>query len=458
MFLQKNKTFEEQQEDKNFYRKVIALVVPMALQNLINVGVTTADVVMLGKVGETVLSGASLAGQIQFILNLIFFGITSGAAVLTAQYWGKRDIRTIEKILGIALRMSLIAGIVFTSVTLAIPIQLMKVFTSEPEVIAQGAKYLRIVAFSYLFMSVSMIYLNIMRSVERVVISTVVYLLSLIVNIILNALLIFGLFGLPALGIEGAAIATLSARALELLIMLFYAYKINKEIRLRISDIFLREPVLFRDFLKYSGPVMANELMWGAGYSANAAIIGHLGSSAVAANSVAQVARQLSMVVVFGVAGAAAIMIGKAIGEGKEAMAEEYARKLVRLTLVGGFGGMAVILLVRPFLVANFAMTGLTAEYMGFMLMVMAVYVIGQAVNSVLVVGVFRAGGDTKFGLILDVASMWGGSILCGALAAFVFKFSIPVVYLILMCDELLKLPFCIKRYKTRVWLKNVTR
>lgn len=447
-----------EQESKDFYKKVLALVIPMALQNLINTGITTADVVMLGKVGEDVLSGCSLAGQIQFILNLIFFGITSGATVLTAQYWGKGDRRTIEKVLGIALRVAFIAAFVFTIVTLWFPTQLMHIFTTEPQVIAEGVKYLKIVAYTYLLQAATIVYLNIMRSVERVVISTVVYSISMLINIVGNAVFIFGLLGFPAMGIQGAATATLIARFMELVIVLVYAKWKNKDIRFHVSDIWAKNPLLFKDFIKYSSPVIMNELIWGAGFSANAAIIGHLNSSAVAANSVAQVTRNLATVIVFGIANATSILLGKVIGENKTKLAEKYATRFIGLSVVFGVLGGGMILLARPFVIANLSVSERSAKYMGFMLICMAVYVTAQAVNTTLIVGVFRAGGDTRIGLFIDAGSMWCCSILFGALAAFVFEAPVEVVYLILLSDELVKLPFSFGRYYQKKWLKNVTR
>lgn len=447
-----------EEEGKEFYKKVVALVVPMALQNLINTGITTADVVMLGKVGEDVLSGCSLAGQIQFILNLIFFGITSGATVLTAQYWGKGDRRTIEKVLGIAFRVSLLAAVLFTVITLCFPTQLMHIFTSEPSVIAEGVKYLKIVAYTYLFQAVTIVYLNIMRSVERVVISTIVYLISMMINIVLNAVFIFGLLGIPAMGIEGAATATLIARLTELIIVLWYAKWKNRDIRLKVSDIWFKNPLLFHDFLKYSSPVIINELIWGAGFSANAAIIGHLNSSAVAANSVAQVTRNLATVIVFGIANATSIMLGKVIGENKTELAEKYAKRFIGLSLIFGVIGGSIILVARPFVISYLSVSDRSADYMSFMLLCMAVYVLAQAMNTTLIVGILRAGGDTKVGLFIDAGSMWCCSILFGAIAAFLFKAPVEVVYLILLSDELVKLPFSFWRYRQKKWLKNVTR
>lgn len=443
---------------KQFYKNVLILVIPMALQNLINTGVSAADVIMLGTVGEDVLSGASLAGQVQFIMTLIFFGITSGATVLTAQYWGKRDYRTIEKILGMGLVFGLGVSIVFTIGALAIPEQLMRIYTSEPAVIAEGIKYLRIVSFSYIFMAFTQVYLYVMRSIERVVIATIVYLVSLCANVILNAVLIFGLCGFPKMGIQGAAIATLFSRILELAIVLFYAHFKNKIIKIRLYDMFHMNRVLLKDFLVYSMPVVLNELMWGLGSSANTAIIGHLGSAAVAANSVAQVARQLAMVVVFGISNATAIYLGKTIGERKFEHAKAYGEKFVWLSFVLGLIGAAVILISAPIANATLQLTPEAQKYLRFMFFVMSYFSVAQAVNTTLVVGVFRSGGDTKFGLIMDVSTMWGCSIILGALAAFIFHWSVPAVYVILMSDEVIKIPITFKRFFSYKWIKDVTR
>ena len=448
---------DKRMEARSFYKSVFLLVIPMALQNLINVAVTSADVVMLGKVGETVLSASSLAGQINFILTLFLFGLTSGAAVLTAQYWGKKDTRTIEKVIGIALRFSLIMAALVTVLVQACPELVMRIFTSEQPVIDEGVKYLRIVSISYLFMAVTLIYLNIMRSVERVIISTVVFLISLITNIAVNAVLIFGMFGAPKLGIVGAAIGTVIARGVELIIVLVYARR-NQEVRFRFSDLFVRDPLLFRDFLRYSIPVTANELMWGAGISMNSVVIGHLGSAAVAANSVAQVTRQLATVVAFGIANAAAIMIGKAIGQDDKERARDYGRRFVGLTIAAGLVGSAVILIIRPIVMSVMNLTPIARDYLSVLMFIMSYYVLTQAYNTTMVVGIFRAGGDTKFGLFLDVATMWGGSILLGAVCAFVLHWSIPAVYVVLMCDEVIKVPFTTWRYKSMQWLRNVTR
>ncbi len=443
---------------KNFYKNVFALVVPMAVQNLINVGVTATDVFMLGRVGEKVLSGASLAGQIQFIMMLIFFGITAGSTVLTAQYWGKRDTDTIEKILGMGLSSGILVAAVFTVLAFFIPDTLMRIYTSDAVVVTEGAKYLRIVGLSYLFMAVTQVYLNIMRSIERVVVATVVYFISLFVNIIINAVLIFGMFGAPRLEIVGAAVGTLCARITELVLVLLYARYKNDIVKIRVRHLVHMDKVLFLDYVRYAMPVVLNEMMWGLGTSCNTAIIGHLGSEAVAANSVAQVARQLAQVVVFGISSATAIWLGKTLGEGKTEHARAYAKRFIWLSLIlGGLGG-GMILLSGPIVIQVLTLSPQSQSYLTFMFFVMSYFVVGQAFNTTMVCGIFRSGGDTKFGLYMDVTTMWGCSILLGGVAAFVFHAGVPVVYAILMSDEIIKVPICIWRYRKYKWLRNVTR
>ncbi|MGN0333858.1 MAG: MATE family efflux transporter [Lachnospiraceae bacterium] len=441
-----------------FYKSVFSLVLPMAIQNLINVGVTATDVFMLGRVGEKVLSGSSLAGQIQFIMMLVFFGITAGATVLTAQYWGKRDTKTIEKILGMGLSGGILIAAVFTALALIIPDRLMHIFTSDPIVIQEGAKYLRIVGMSYMFMAVTQVYLNIMRSIERVVVATVIYFISLLVNICINAILIFGLFGAPRLEIVGAAIGTLSARITETALVLLYAHFKNKIVKIRLKNMLHIDRILFQDFVRYSMPVVLNELMWGLGTSCNTAIIGHLGSEAVAANSVAQVARQLAQVVVFGISNATSIWLGKTLGEGKLLHAKAYAKRFAILSLILGMIGGSAILIFGPVAANMLALSETSQKYLRFMFFVMSYFVVGQAFNTTMVCGIFRSGGDTRFGLYMDVITMWGCSILLGALAAFVFHASVPVVYAILLSDEVIKVPICFLRYRKYKWLRDVTR
>lgn len=365
---------------------------------------------------------------------------------------------TIEKVLGMSLKISVTIAFAFAVVTYAVPVPIMHLLSSDGQVVTEGAKYLRIVCFSYMFTAVTMVYLNTLRSVERVLISTVVYTVSLLTNIVMNALLIFGLFGFPQLGIRGAAIGTLIARIVEFSIVIFYDRKLNKIFRFHWRLLLVKDRMLSADFRKFSVPVIANELMWGSGVAVVAAILGQMGSAASAANSVAQVVRQLATVIAFGVSSAAAIMIGKVIGEGKTDVAREYGRRFVWISLIAGTFGAIVVLIVRPVALSQMSMSAQATQYLSAMMYVMSYFVIGQAYNTTMVVGIFRAGGDTKIGLVIDTAFMWGISILFGAIGAFVLKLSVPVVYIILLSDEVLKLPVTTWRYKKYIWLRNITR
>ncbi|MDO4690592.1 MAG: MATE family efflux transporter [Fusobacterium sp.] len=444
-------------KSKSFFKTMFALTIPMALQNLINVGVVSTDVIMLGKLNEIALSAASLASQIQFILILLLFGIGSGATVLTAQYWGKKDLKSIEKIMGIAIKLSFILSFLFFSLAFFFPKYTMRIFTNDFSIIEEGTKYLRIVSFSYLSSSISVVYLVMIRSVENVLISTVIYAISLIVNFIINYALIFGNFGLPKLGIEGAAVGTLVAKFIELLIALYYNLK-NNTVKLKIKYILNQDLFLKKDFFKFATPTILNEVLWSAGVAASVAILGRLGTAIIAANSITGVVRQLAMVVGFGLANTTAIMVGKEIGSHNYKTAEIYARNLLYTTFIFSLIGAFLIFFISPFIMKNYAMTDEIREYLAFSLKILLYYILFQGLNVTLIVGVFRAGGDTKYALYLDAISLWGWSIIISAIAAFYLKLPIKFVYFLIMSDEIVKLPFGLWRFKSKKWINNVTR
>lgn len=443
--------------DRTFIKMVAGIVIPVALQNLINVAVTGADVMMLGMVGETTLSGASLANQIQFIMMLTFFGITSGATVLNAQYYGKGNLRAVELVLGISLRMTLVISLCFSAFVFFFPQVGMRIFTSDPAVIKEGVRYLRIVVFTYTMSGITAVYLATLKSLEQVVISTVVYGVSLLVNVLLNSILIFGLFGAPRLLIEGAAIGTLVARTTELIITLLYSKKFGK-VKITKEVLLSKNEVLRKDFLRFSTPVIANEIMWGLGMAMTASIIGHIGSAAVAANSVVQVLRQLATVVSFGLASAASIIVGKTIGSGNIPQAEIYGGKLVKASILSGILGGLLIFLMKPFLMPFLSISSESKEHLSYMINLMAFYIVGQSVNTTIIVGIFRAGGLTKVGLYLEILFLWGFSVFAAAFMAFVVKADFHVVYFFILSDEFLKLIPAVILYKKKIWLNKVTR
>ena len=443
---------------KDFFKIVFGLAFPIALQNLINTAVTTADVVMLGKVGETALSSGSLAGQVQFVMSLMIFGMTSGASVLTAQYWGKKEIQTIEKVFSMTLCLALSAGVLFFIASEFFPEQIMHIFSSETDVIEGGASYLRIVAFSYPMSAFCTGYLYLMRSIERAKIGTAVFACSLVANVLMNAVFIFGLLGMPALGVRGAALATLLSRCLEFALVVFYMWKINRQVRIRRTYFFRWDGLLLRDFLVLSIPVVLNETLWGAGMSANAAILGQLGSPAAAANSVVRVIRELVMVMSVGLSAATSVLVGKAIGEKRLTMAETYARRVVILSIGVTCCASLAMFSLRHVIAGALTLGPEAKDYLLFMLVVLAVYSLCQSVSCPVIVGVLRAGGDTRFGLILEGCALWVGSILMGWIGAFVLHLPVKGVFVLLMLDEFIKLPFAAWRYRSKVWLRDVTR
>lgn len=446
------------QENKSFYAKTFTLVVPMAIQNLINVGVTAADTIMLGYINETAISAVSLANQILYILILIVFGVTSGASILSAQYWGKQNIKAIENVLAISLDFSIIIAAIFSFGACFYPQLLMSAYSSDPEVIRLGAMYLQYVGATYVLSTITTIYFSALRSTERVVFSTAIYAISLVINIVINALLMFGLFGMPRLGVVGAAIGTVCARIFEFVVVIITAFKKNSPLRIKPLYMIKIDKVLLLDFIKYSAPVILNEMMWGLATSANSAVIGQLSTPASAANAIAIVIKQLAQVVSMGVASATAIILGKMIGEGERKRVEIYASKFFKLSLILALISSAGIFICRKLPAKYMNLTDEASMYLAHMLIVLMFVFIAQAVNTTMIVGIFRAGGDSKFGLIADVASMWGFSLPAGFIIGFIFKLDVRIVYTFLLSDELIKFPFCLKRYKSKTWLKDVTR
>lgn len=445
-------------EKRAFYQHAILIALPIIAQNLINAAVSSADVIMLGYVSQEALSASSLANQVQFVLMIIFFGLSSGVTALTAQYWGKGDTVTIEKILGIAVRFSLSVGLVFAAAAFFAPQLLMRIFTNDPALIAEGAVYLRILSVSYLFTSFSSIYLNLMRSIERVFISTSVYAISLSLNICINAIFIFGLFGAPKLGLVGVAIGTVTARLVELLICVGDLLH-SKTIKFHLRYVFASNPVLMKDFLRISLPSTLNDTSWSVAFSMYSVILGHLGSDAVAANSVASVARNLGTVICFGMASATGIVVGKTIGENRLTHARVYADRMVFLTSLSGILGGILIFFSRPiFLMMGHELTPHATAYLQVMLLITCYYVWGQGVNTAWIGGCFRAGGDAKYGMICDTIDMWCFSVPMGFFCAFVLKLPVMGVYFILCLDEFVKMPFIIHHYRSYRWIQNITR
>ena len=449
------------QEKRAFYRRALRMTLPIALQNLLDAAVSSADVIMLSFVSQSALAASSLAGQIAFILGNLNYGLSSGAAVLAAQYFGKGDTRTVERVLGIAMRIAVLLSLLFTAAAMLVPEWVMRIFTADELLIADGVLYLRAVGPSYVLGAAAALYLAVMRSVGRVRMSAAIHSGAVVMNVVLNACFIFGIGPFPELGIVGVALATSITRLVEVGVCLIdSAY--GKIIRLRIRDLFARGGSLMRDFLKFSVPAAANDIIWGLAFSVYSIILGHLSSDIVAANSVATVVRNLSASFCFGAASAAAIILGNTMGENKLEEARVYASRFVKIAFLSAAAGGVIVLLARP-LVLDFmhlyvTVTDVVKSELSQMLYINAYYIIGMALNTMMVCGIFRAGGDVKFGLVGDTIAMWGYAVPTGLLCAFVFKLPEMWVYFILCLDEFVKMPAFAIHYRKKKWIRNLTR
>lgn len=445
-------------ENKTLVKKLLVLVLPMALQNLMASLVSASDALMLGFLNQSSLSAVSLAGQVQFVLSLFLGAFTIGESVLAAQYWGKDEKHRLEEILGIVLRFSILVSFLFTMAALCAPDLLMRIFTNDEELIRLGASYLRITSFSYFFMGISQIYLCIMKNTGRALLSTLYSSSSVILNIIINAILIFGLLGFPKLGIAGAAIATSISRGVELALILFENVR-QKEIRIRMKHILRPPSWLQKDYIHYTWPSLANQVIWGCGFTMTSVIMGHLGTDAVAANSIAQIAKNLAACLCLGIGTGAGIIIGNELGQGNLAQAKKTGNKLCIISLITGASSCVILFACIP-VIQGFAgtLSPQAQDYLRFMLFVCSYYLIGKSFSATVIGGIFSAGGDTRFGLICDTINMWAIIVPVGCIAAFVLHLPVPVVYFLLNLDEFTKMPLEIWYYRKYRWVKNITK
>ncbi len=442
---------------EGFLKSLFILVIPIVIQNLITSAVSMADVIMLGRVDQTSLSASSLAAQVQFLLNIVYFGLDSALTILASQYWGKKDTKVISKILGIGLIICMSLSTVATVLALLVPESVIKIWTNDVELQRAGAEYLRYVAASYFFAGISRPYLSIMKSCERVKLSMAVSMVTMGLNVFLNAILIFGLFGMPAMGIIGAALATSISRGIELVICLADFFK-QKIIPKALGNMFSIPRVLLSDFVRYSLPAFMNDALWGLAFNMNSIIMGHLGSDIVAANSVVTVARDLVTTVGFGISAAAAILLGKEIGSGDLKLARSDASSILKVSFIASVLQGIVLFIAMPYIPNLVKISDTAKNYLTVMLIISTVYQMGQIINTVLIASLFRCGGNSKYGLVLDIISMWGVAVPLGLISAFVLKLPPIIVYAITCTDEFIKMPFAIHHYKKGNWINNLTR
>lgn len=453
---------------KNLYRKLFTVVTPIAFQYLMASMVTASDAFMLGFLDQESLAASSLAGQIAFVFSLVSNAFVFGLTVLAAQYWGKGDEEAVEAVLAIAMRYCLLVGLFFSLATAIRSEQIMRFFTNDPLLIEKGGIYLRTVSVSYFFTGFTQIYFGIMKVCDRAGLSSLIGSLAVIVNILLNACLIFGLAFFPKMGIAGAALATVLARVFET-IFVFIAMLQKKCLPLRIRLMLGLEGRrqknqksqsygLHRDYWRYTFPLLINQIGWGGGVTMYSVIMGHLGSDATAANSIASIVRSMIASLCWGIAAGVGIMIGGMLGRNELEHAKKAGGSFVRFSILIGVASGLVILALTPLVLHVMSLSPQAMQYLRYMMFLAAYYIIGNSLNSTIISGIFPAGGDTKFGMYCDVITLWCVVVPLGMLGAFVWKLPVVVVAFILTLDEFVKLPAVYHHYMKYHWVKNITK
>ena len=443
--------------DKVFYRKLYTLTLPIAFQNLMLALVAAADAFMLGRVEQNAMAAVSLATQIQFVQNVILGATMSAAAVLGAQYYGKGDKKTLNDVFGITLRVSGFTSLLFFVGCVIFPRYLMLLFTNEEALIAIGVSYLKIAGWSYLLTGISQVYLTLMKVTEHASTTAKISSGAVIINIVLNAIFIFGLFGFPAMGVKGAALATLIARVIELVLSVGISYRKSYEY-IHIASMMVHDKLLSKDFYKCFWPLVGAGLLWGVGFTSYTAFTGHLGADAAAANSIAAVVRDLICCICNGLCSGGGIIVGYELGAGNLDKGKEYGDALVIIAFICGFISTVLMLLFTPVALSYVTLTPQAREYLIGMMIIMSVYMIGRAVNTIIINGIFAAGGDTLFDMYSLVVTMWGLAVPLAAIGTFWLRWPVLVVYACTCLDEVGKIPWVMHHYKKGIWIKDLTR
>ena len=444
-------------DKKAFYDRLWKLALPIALQSLMLAAVAAGDALMLGRIAQEEMTAVSLATQIQFVQNMFIMAVTGAGAILGAQYWGKRDTATMQRLFNMMLRFSGLVSLLFFTACEIIPGLLMRIFTHDEPLIEIGSAYLRIAGFSYLLTGVSQCYLTTMKVTDHVTPSAWISSSAVVVNIILNAIFIFGLLGAPKMQARGAALATTLARVAELGLCL-YVSRGKDYVRPAWSRFFERNKQLGADFRRQCLPLLGGGLFWGVGFTSYTAIMGHMSADAAAANSVAAVVRDLICCVCNGIGSAAGIMVGNELGAGRLDVGKAYGIKLKNISYVIGFLSTAAVLALTPLVVRMVILTDDARQYLTGMMVIMAVYMIGRCVNTVTINGVLDGGGDTLFDMYSLAVCMWGIAIPLALLGGFVFHWPVLAVYACTCLDEVGKIPWVMARFRKYKWVKDLTR
>ena len=439
---------------RSLRKEIVRLALPIALQQFMTALVGACDAIMLGKLSQDAMSAVSLATQVTFVFNLFMFAFMAGENMFVAQYYGKGDYTGISQVFSLVTKICGCIAVVFLTGTLFFPEQLMRILTNEETLIVLGSEYLRVIGISYVFSGIAQTFLAIMKNCGAVNMSTLINGVMVILNIVLNAVFIFGLSGFPKMGIKGAALATVLATVVQFLWSVGYVL-----CRIRAVKFSLRscEKKLFGRFWQKAVPLLINNLAWGIGFSMYSVIMGHLGTDAVAANGIANISKNLVVCFCLGLGNAGSIIVGNRLGADRLQEAKEAGGTLTRTAIIAGIVSGLVLIALSPVITKMVDLTPTARGYLQKMLLICSYYIAGKSVNCMTIGGIFAAGGDSKFGMLCDSVTLWCITVPLGCICAFILKLPVMVVYFVLNLDEIIKLPVVYKHYKKYKWIKNLT-
>lgn len=445
-------------KDISFYKAILNISLPIAVQNLITFAISMSDTIMLGRLGEISLSASAIANNIFFILAVIIFAVGSASSVIASQYYGKKDISSIHKVMSIMYRICLVLAILFTFISFIFSKQLLSIFTNDKLVIEQGANYLRIISLGYILYALTSCTIIILRSVKTIKISLIVYSIGLVFNIFLNWVLIFGNLGFPALGVTGAAIATSLSRVSELIVILIFMFKFENKINFKFKYLKSLDKLILKDFIKVSTPIILNELFWSVGSSMICILVARMGTKIVAANCINNVVNQFATLFMYGLSSASSVIIGNTIGEGDNKKVMEYANTICIVSVLIGLLAGITIYLLRPIAVNLYNVADSTKNIALDIMIATAIISVFRSLSANILMGILRGGGDNKFVFFVEMSFLWFVAIPLGFISAFVWKLPIVYVFLIIRIDEVLKSIIGFIRVLRGNWINNVTR
>ena len=447
--------------DPDYYRQLVHLALPIALQSLVTSSLNMVALILIGQLGEESVAAVGLANQIWFLMNLMIFGVVSGASMFIAQLWGKQDVPHIKRVVGLTIKIALLAAVFFTSVAIFFPSFALRIYSKDTAVIAIGTRYLQIYGWSYIFYGLSCVFSGASRSTGNVRLPLVVSTSALGLNVLLAYPFIFGLkwLGLPAMGVEGAAIAGLIARVLECLVLLISVYRDRFcPIAASIKDILEFKVQFLINVMKPVLPVILNEVLWSLGITTYNIIYAHIGTNAIAAINIMATIEQMAFVLFLGIGTATSIMVGNQIGKGNREKAYIYGGRSLVLQASGAMIMGAIVYSLAGNILQFYKVDAEVISNARIILGILSAGLWMKACNHTIIIGILRSGGDTRFSLVLDGLVIWFVGVPITASGAFLFGLPIYFVYLLTYCEEAVKISVGLRRYFSKKWINDLTQ